>query len=513
MEGIYRVNKVSFAYPGASTDVLNSVSFSLKAGQIHSLVGENGSGKSTLIRIMSGLVKPSVGLVTHTDSKNCESIIATRAQAGRLLGVVHQEYNIFEDLSVTANLLLAPSVLKRAEANSLGNVISWKRANAHTKSLLKQFGLDIDPSIQARHLGSAERKLVEIARVLVTKPSFLLLDEPTASLEASSSDRVLKLIRELASTGIGVGFVSHRLDEVLDVSDIITVLRDGQVTEESSAQKMSEPQLAIAISGSRPPTKLYERQETVVGASLTVGPVRLKSFAQETQFEAHPGEIIGVTGLIGSGCSELIQYVANNSAEGLNFVPPTSAIDNAVTNDTSQLRTAYVSADRGRDGLFGPLSVELNLLISSLTRFNKFGIILRKKMWAEAHRMQKSYLIKAPSLNAPVSALSGGNQQKCLIARALHSNAEVLVLEEPTRGVDIMGRSQIYQLVIDHASSGGIVIFSSSDTNEVLELSTRVVLMKHFAHAATYDTHSLRQMGDLAAAHLVEKMMSGATDE
>ena len=489
--GSLGVRDVTHSYGAAP--VLHQVDFEMSVGEVHSLVGQNGSGKSTLIKILANDVEPTVGDFVVDGAR------VSQAQAKTVLknelSVVHQDYNILPNLTVAANVAVVGESACRTRLGS----VDWKRANALSAQLCADLGVPVDPDALVGDLGAAEIKMVEIARAMIKKPRYLILDEPTASLEPAASARVLELIESLAARGVGVLFVSHRLDEVLTVSSKITVLRDGHHIVTKSRADMTADDLAHQITGGAvvfndAAAEVPERASSTV--TVKGRNIKLRSGAEEFDLEVAGGEVLGLVGLLGAGGDELVRALA-----GLHPYAGQITV-NGAAHQSGSLKSAlkqdigYIPEDRGGTGLIADHSVADNLTLPSLTTYAKRGVINGRRIASASAEMMQKFGIKAPSAAAPVASLSGGNQQKVLMARWLAAGVKLLLVEEPTHGVDIGAKAQIHALIKDFTNAGGSAVVATTDLEEAVTLCDRIALMRHGAIFAYWT----RPEGDEAAS-------------
>ena len=449
---------------------LESVDFDLVSGEIHALVGENGAGKSTLVKIIGGVVWPDSGemyLGNH--------VLRLRSPHEALasgIAVIHQEPHVIPSLSVAENLYAGHIAVRRW----LGMPLVDRRAMLEgAREILGRLGVRLDPHKLVRTLWAAERQLVEIGKALVQRARFLIMDEPTASLEPAEVKALLELMAKLRASGSGIVLVSHNVDEVLAIADRVTVLRDGRRIASKPAAELDGRQLVRLIVGSdvrgvepRPTRKPGTEQLSV----------RVRLGSEPVEIGLSRGEIVSVTGLMGGGASDLIAAVGGALPKAvetarINGVPaslrhPAEALARGV---------GMIPEDR-KDGLITTLSVAENLALCCLDRVSRWGFLSRRRMAALAGRFADSLGIKTPGLWAKVIELSGGNQQKVLLGRLLASGATVLAVDEPTRGVDVSARAEIHRLLAGYARDGGSILMSSADFPEVLELSDRIVVLR-----------------------------------
>jgi ABC-type sugar transport system ATPase subunit len=467
--------------------VLADVGFRLAPGVVHALVGENGSGKSTLIKILTGALTPRIGTISMNGKPEKLSTPKDAQELG--IGVVHQDYHLFPELTVAQNIFGVNASPPRRR---------WTRTMDRTavertvEGLLEELNIEI-PSTKCVHmLGPAERKFVEIAAAMLLRPSFLILDEPTASLEPSAARSVLELMDHLRGQGVGVAFVSHRLDEIMKISDTITVLRDGQVVACIPSGDTDEAKLADLITGGMEDTAADRRDWKPTGdvsvriTDLKVGPGR-----PSLGFEVERGEIFGLTGLLGAGAETIVRMLGG--AEPLTGQLEVDGSPCKVKNPIQAYRLGigFIPEDRKGTGLIREQSIALNVSLPSLASVSRGGVLQNGEIRNRAEQYRTDLSIKTQTVDQPVWTLSGGNQQKVMLAKWLASGAKVLAIEEPTHGVDIGAKSQVHALLRDFASGGGTVIVASTDVSEVLDLCDRIGVMRHGALAEIVDAAEL----------------------
>lgn len=491
--GLLRAVGISHHYGGAIA--LHAVSFESRPGEIHAVVGENGAGKSTMVRVLSGAVIPREGEL-HLDGVPLR--LRTPRDARRHgIGVVHQDYHLFPHLSVAANLAILAG-----GASALPRFLGerWLRRRAAT--LLAAHEVDIDPGRLTATLSSGERKLVEIIGALASKPRHLILDEPTAALEPAERERLLALMQNLRDSGTALIFVSHRLDEVLRLADRATVLRNGEHAGVLQREKdLSATELVIRILGHTPPARLGVEPASTSREVLRISGLGAASGVADFGLTLHEGEVVGLAGLIGSGASELLRRLGGVTSEQrgtitlegrtVKFASPREALSHGV---------AYIPEDRTRAGLFPHLSVADNLLIASLGRSTGTGRMNRRTAQTRAEEACRALDVRCTSVRQSVGSLSGGNQQKVLLGRYLLEPRKVLLVEEPTQGVDIGARAEIHRLLRDKARKGCSVLFYSSDLDEVLDIADRVVVFHGGRITAEFDNRLGRDSAAGAAS-------------
>ncbi|MGY1662243.1 sugar ABC transporter ATP-binding protein [Geodermatophilus sp. SYSU D00705] len=456
--------------------VLRDVDFELRGGEIHALLGENGSGKSTLIKVLTGAVKPTGGTLL-LDGESVHLTTPQQAQAAGV-AVVHQNYNLFSDLSVEKTLLAsAAEVPRRASALGAVDHRAWRR---QVQELLHRLGVDLDPRALVGTLGPAERKFVEIARAMVTEPRFLILDEPTASLEPAAAERVLTLMRTLRGHGVGLAFVSHRLDEVAAIADRVTVLRDGRRVAERSSAGLTTAEMARLMVGDRPQESARPDASSVrPGVLLRLRGVRCSDDGDPFDVDVHAGETVAVTGLVGSGAATFVAMVGGDVPLRGRAEVDGREVPLRTARDAQALGIGFIPEDRKARGLVLDHSCAVNISLASLGQVSTAGRVSRRRLLRRAEEFRTRLDIRMPTLTAPASALSGGNQQKVLVAKWLASGVRLIAVEEPTQGVDIGGRAQIHDLLREFTAAGGAVVLFSTDVREVLALADRVAVFRH----------------------------------
>lgn len=453
-------------YPGCLAN--DNVSLRIEHNQIHALLGENGAGKSTLVKILAGAQQPDAGSVVFDGAPAV--LHDPQAALAHSVAVVHQDYHIWPDLTVAETIVGTLRNPPRRGAFVNRNAM---RAQAH--ALLERLGIELDVARPMRDLDAAEKKFAEIARALAVDAAFLILDEPTASLESRESDRLLALLQRLRDAGHGIILVTHRLEEVVRVADRATILRDGRNAGSLAREAMTADALIAAILGRAPEEPAVPR-ECANEVALAFGGVRTRRDAARFDLDVHAGEIVGLTGVLGSGATHLIRALA-----GLAPLDGTLRLNGAqvavrAPGDAVRHGIGYIPEDRKGAGLALEQSVANNIALASLRRISRGGFTDVRARTALAEGYRQTLGIRCASVDAPVGSLSGGNQQKVLIARWLASGARVIAIEEPTHGVDIGAKTEIHRQLVAFAESGGSVIFMSTELRELLAIAHRIVI-------------------------------------
>ncbi len=475
-----------------ATQALEDVSLALLRGEIHALLGENGAGKSTLIKIMTGIQQQDTGEI-RIDGQPVR--VASSQDAQRLgVAAIYQEPMIFPDLSVAENIFIGH--------RNRGKIVDRRRMEREANEALGRLGVKLDVGSPARGLTLAEQQTVEIAKAISLDVRVLIMDEPTASLSAHEVRRLFRIVMTLRQQGVAVLFISHRMEEVFEIADRVTILRDGRWI---STQPRSELTPASAIRGmvGRKVVELFKRNRH------ELGPVRLavKDLGREgvfngITFELHAGEVLGFAGLVGARRTDVGLALfgiapADDGAIVLEGKPVT------VTNpkQAMSLGIAYSTEDRRQLGLVMPLSIASNISLPSLPRYlTSAGLVKRTEERQTAESFRKRFNIRTQSVDSPTSSLSGGNQQKVVISKWLETNPKVLILDEPTRGIDVGAKVEVHQLIDDLAAAGMAIILISSDMPEVLAMSDRVLVMREGRQMAIIDHADATQEKVLSAA-------------
>ncbi len=475
--------RITKHFPGVVA--LRDVSFDLRAGEIHALCGENGAGKSTLIKLLSGL-HPHGSYEGELEVGGRPARFRDIADAGRAgLAVIYQELALVEELTVAENIFLGAEPTR-------GPWIDWPRVRREARELLGKFGVDLDPELPCARLGVGQKQLVEIVKALRKDSRILILDEPTAALAEHEWRVLLGILRELRASGIACLYISHKLDEVFAIADRITVLRDGASivtldTEKTTAGEIirhmvgreladlfpSRPRSGVLAGAGSNPSALR-----VAGLTVT-DPHTGADFLRDISFSLAPGEVLGIGGLMGAGRTELLMHlfgawgVRRAGCVELNGValpplPPAEMLRRGL---------ALVSEDRRRYGLVFTQSIGFNLSLSSLRTMTRAGFIDTAREFQRNHALFRSLRVKAPGLDAPVGKLSGGNQQKVVLGKVLMTEPKVIFLDEPTRGIDVGAKIEIYKIINQLTAAGKAVAFVSSELPELIGMSDRILIL------------------------------------
>ncbi|HEY8149407.1 MAG TPA: sugar ABC transporter ATP-binding protein [Vicinamibacteria bacterium] len=473
---------------------LRGVDFDVRAGEVHALVGENGAGKSTLVKIITGAHAPDTGTVTIAGHAldRADPLLARR------LGVapIYQQPTLFPELTVAENLSFG------LETGGAWRRIDWRERRRRATALLARVGASVDPDADAGSLRMAEQQLVEIARALGAQARVIIMDEPTAALAETEAERLLALVAELRASGVAIVYISHRLPEVLRMADRVTVLRDGAAVETRPAAGLTQADLIRAMVG-RDLDAVFPKRELALGdvvlsargLSCRMGGVR------DVDLEVRSGEIVGLAGLVGSGRTELARVLFGlTPADGGELKVRSRVSSVRSPADAIRAGLAYVPEDRRRHGVILEMSVAANATLAILRALRSGPFLDAAREREIAGTFVERFAIKAPSLETPVAHLSGGNQQKVALARWLATRPSVLILDEPTQGVDVGAKAEIHRLMVDLAAEGLAILMISSEMPEILGMSDRIVVMRAGTIVATLDRAAATQEGLLAVA-------------
>lgn len=455
-------------FPGVKA--LEGVQLAVREGQVHALLGENGAGKSTLIKIMSGAYRKDEGEILF-EGKPVEIRGPHDAQA---LGIstIYQEFNLAKDLSVAENVFLGHLPTKRGS-------VDWAMVRSRTREILDTLGVTFSVDTKISGLSIAEQQLVEIAKALNRKTRILVMDEPSALLGEKDLENLFAVVRSLTAQGIGIIYISHRLKEIFEIADEVTVLKDGRYVDTRRVADVTMDDLVKLMIGRELKDVYPERAAQPGEVLLEVSSVSQAKLLRDITFQLRAGEIVGFAGIVGSGRTELARAIfgADPSTgemriDGKPYRPhsPSDAIRSGL---------ALVTEDRKSQGLFLKLSVRLNTTIAGLKQLTRMGVIQFAKELALVQRMTEELSIKTPGPNFLVVNMSGGNQQKVVLARWLSVGTRILLMDEPTRGIDVGSKSEIYQIMDELTTRGVGIIMISSELPEVLGMSDRIMVMRN----------------------------------
>ena len=464
-------------------------------GEVHAILGENGAGKSTLMKMLHGFYIPEEGHIEVGGAR--VNFPSPRDAEAAGVALIPQELDLFPDLSVVENLFVG----RKRPRNNLGG-FDWSAMRRQALELFKTLGVELDVNAPARRLSGANAQMVEIARALIRDARIVLMDEPTAALTEREAEKLFSITRDLTSRGVAVVYISHRLEEIFKIANRVTVMRDGSRIHTGAITDMTLSGLIQMMVG-RPLEKLFHRSPRVVGPPvLEVHQLCRRGVFEDITLTVRSGEVVGLSGLIGAGRSEVAQAIfgihpASGGAirvhgQNLQVTNPHFALNNGIV---------YVPEERRSQGLLLDFPIEWNISFSSLPQLSRFGWVMRRNERAMAEQFQKLFAIRGGDMESPVSSLSGGNQQKVLLSKCLVLRPHIILLDEPTRGVDVGAKAEIYRIIDDLALSGKAILMISSELNELLSMSDRILVMHQGRLTANFDgpNFSADQIGAAAA--------------
>jgi inositol transport system ATP-binding protein len=468
-EFLLEVNGIRKEFPGVLA--LDDVQFKLKRGTVHALMGENGAGKSTLMKILAGIYQPDTG---HVQLKGQDIRLVSPLDAlENGIAMIHQELNLMAYMTVAENIWI------RREPLGAFGLVDHRKMRDRTRELLDRLSIPIDPEIKVQELSVASRQMVEIAKAVSYESDVLIMDEPTSALTEREVEHLFEIIRTLRSEGKGIVYITHKMNELFEIADEVSVFRDGRYIGTHASSEITRDEIIRMMVG-REITQMFPKEEVPIGeVVLSVKGLTLNGVFSDVSFDIRSGEILGLAGLVGSGRS--------NVAETLFGVTPASAGTIAINgkplsitspNEAIQHGMAFLTEDRKETGCLLILDVLENMQIAVLQdRFVTLGFVDERGVTDACQQMAETLRVKTPSLNETVENLSGGNQQKVLIGRWLLTNPKILILDEPTRGIDVGAKAEIHRLVSGLARQGVAVLMISSEMPEVLGMSDRIMVM------------------------------------
>jgi len=462
---------VSKEFPGVKA--LNNVQFDLNEGEVHAIVGENGAGKSTLMKILSGIYKKDSGEIIY---KGKSVNIPNPFEAQKLgIGIIHQELNLMPHLTVAENIFIG-----REDRFPGGIFLNNKKLITATIELLKELDLNLNPNDIVGELSIAKQQMVEIAKAVSYRGSVIIMDEPTSSLTPAETDALFKIIRSLQAAGKGVVYISHRLEELEKITDRITVLRDGEYVKTLKTSETDIPEV-ISLMVGRKVAQDQRPENRKIGSDIVLRVEGLSDahLLKDISFDLRKGEILGFAGLMGAGRTELARAIMGADPKTTGTITlHGNEVKIKQPSDAVAAGIGYLSEDRKRFGLLLNQDVTFNVILSSIPRFsNKLGFLKVKSAAGIARDAIAQLRVRTPSERQFLKNLSGGNQQKVVIAKWLTRDCEVLIFDEPTRGIDVGAKDEIYRLLTSLAEEGKSIIMISSELPEVLRLSDRIAVM------------------------------------
>ncbi len=480
-----------------NTQALKGVSLLLYPGQVHALLGENGSGKSTLMKCLAGVHRPDAGEMLL----NNRPVTLRNPHDARELGIA----TIFQEFSLVSTLTVAENIFLGRQPRTATGTLDWKRMQRETIEILRQLDIHIEPDVAIKHLSVAEQQLVEIAKAISLESSVLIMDEPTAALGLAETERLLALIRRLAAQNKAIVYISHRLDEVFEIADIISILKDGSLVATRPIDQLTQNEVVRLMVGVDIQQHYPKAVNATAGAVLTVRDLSTENGVQNVSFTLHEGEVLGLGGMVGSGRTEIARALFGldrpTSGEILlrgqrvHFASPIQAIAAGV---------GMIPENRKSDGLFFNFEGPRNITISRLKALVSAGFLNPNREARIAREYVNKLSVTPTAMEKSVKFLSGGNQQKVVIARWLFSQAKVLILDEPTQGIDVGAKLDVYNVINELTAQGISILLISSDYPELLAMSDTIAIVRDGRILHTAPASSLTQIQLLAIASGVQ---------
>lgn len=498
---VLELKGITKRFPGVVA--LNQVQFKLKRGEIHALMGENGAGKSTLIKVITGVHKPDEGQIFI----NGEEVFFqnTNDSAAKSIAAIYQHSTTYLHLSVTENIFIGHEI-----RNKLG-LLDWKEMHRIAKDLLRGLGSNIDPHTLMGNLSVAEQQVVEISKAVSANAEIVVMDEPTAALSKRECEELYRITEQLKREGKSIIFISHRLEDMYRLADTVTVFRDASYIGTWKIEDVTNEILVQAMVG-REIKDLYPKVKVKAGdVALEVKGLRRKGFFRDVSFSVRRGEILGLTGLVGAGRSEVCQALCGiTSYDGGEVFLNGKPVHFRHPAQAMKEKLGYLPEDRQVQALLLPWEIYRNATLASLEKYRSIKGINKKKEMEDGEKFAKRLSIKAKSIMESAGALSGGNQQKVVLAKLLNMDLDVLILDEPTKGVDVGAKSQIYEIMTELAQKGYAIILISSEMPEVLAMSDRIAIMHEGSLVKILDREEATQEKMLAyAMNSVDEMLKG----
>lgn len=470
MKPIFQVKQISKNFPGVKA--LTDVSIDFYPGEVHALVGENGAGKSTLIKIMSGVYTPTDGELIYQGERLSFKVPKEAIDLGIL--VIHQELSVANHLTVAENIYLG------CEPRKKNGMLDRKKMNRDAQAILDEMNVDMQADRMAGHLNAAQQQMIEIAKVISKRARIVIMDEPTSSLSEHEIQSLFTQIKKLIEKNVSVVYITHRMKEITEIGHRVTVLRDGCKVDTMQVKEVTEKEIVSRMVG-REIGDYYHKKEHKKGKEmLRVENLSKQGVFSEISFCAYAGEIVGFSGLVGAGRTEVMEAIfgATGYDEGKVYLEGKEVLFRT-PKEAIQNKIGLVTEDRRRTGLLLKKKIQENIVLPSLTKHQKkLGFLNKAWEVASSTQYMEKLKIKAPGIDTVVGTLSGGNQQKVILAKWLVADSKILILDEPTRGIDVNARSEFYTLMNDFVEQGGAIIMISSEMPEILGVSDRIIVMR-----------------------------------
>ena len=494
---VLEMENISKEFPGVKA--LDNVQLKLKPGTVHALMGENGAGKSTLMKCLFGIYEKNSGKILLDGVE--VNFKSTKEALENGVSMVHQELNQVLQRNVLDNIWLGRYPMK-------GFFVDEKKMYNDTINIFKDLDIKVDPRKKVADLPIAERQMIEIAKAVSYKSKVIVMDEPTSSLTEKEVDHLFKIIKKLKESGVGIIYISHKMEEIKMISDEITILRDGKWISTNDVSKISTEQIISMMVGRDLTERFPKKDNTAKEMILEVKNLTAlnQPSIQDVSFELYKGEILGIAGLVGSKRTEIVETIFGmRPKEHGEIILNGKTVKNRNPEEAIKNGFALVTEERRSTGIFSMLDIAFNSVISNLDRYkNKFRLLKNKDIEKDTKWIVDSMRVKTPSYSTKIGSLSGGNQQKVIIGRWLLTEPEVLMLDEPTRGIDVLAKYEIYQLMIDLAKKDKGIIMISSEMPELLGVTDRILVMSNGRVAGivkTYETNQ-EEIMELSAKYL-----------
>ena len=477
------LKSITKTYPGVTA--LDRVSLEFEEGEIHALMGENGAGKSTLIKTVSGAVVPDEGEIEVGGHVYHSMTPALSKEEG--IGVIYQEFNLVPSMSVAENVFLG----ERIGGKYVADIVKMK---AEAVGIFKELGVDIDPEVQVGQLSVAKQQIVEIAKAIHRDVKVLIMDEPSAAIAETEVENMLKLVELLKRKGVTVVYISHRLEEVMRIADRVSILRDGTYVGTELIQNITRKDLITKMVGRELEEEFANRKPIADEVVLEVKNLTGNG-DKDISFQLHKGEILGVAGLVGAGRTELVKVIYGEAhKDSGEIILRGKKADIGTTKKAVSAGIGLVPEDRKREGAFLNYAIDWNISIMSIQSLSRFCIVDNRKTQEVVEQYASRLKIKASSLKQKAANLSGGNQQKVVVAKVLAANTDIIIFDEPTRGIDVGAKQEIYQIMNELADAGISIIMISSEMEELMGMSDRIMVL-----------HEGRKIGELTRDQFDQK--------
>ncbi len=466
MQTILSLQNITKQYPGVTA--LKNFSLDIREGEIHALLGENGAGKSTLIKVISGAIAPDDGTIYFTRSRNEYNQLNPSLAKDEGVEVIYQEFNLIDSLTAAENICLG---------EKYGRLVNYEIMKKKAADIFKQFNIDINPTALVSELSTAQQQIVEIAKAVSRDANILIMDEPSASLSVSEVKCLFEIIYKLKEKGVTIIYISHIIDEIFEIADRVTVMRDGNYIDTKNTSNTSRKELINLMVGRELKETYPERDTSSQEVMLEVKNL-YGNGVKDISFAVKKGEILGLSGLVGAGRTEAARVIfgAEEKESGQIFINGKQVMINK-PEDAIKLGIGYIPEDRKKQGCFLEKNVRWNISFANLKNISHYLIVNQKKEEQTAEKYKELLNIKTPSLYQIVKNLSGGNQQKVVLAKTLAVNSEIIIFDEPTRGIDVGTKQEIYELMCELSKQGIAIIMISSDMEEILGMSDRILVL------------------------------------